>query len=350
MPVKIFFCYAHEDESLLKKLKVHLMPLQRQGLIAPWYDRDISAGTEWEQEIKEQLNSAQIILLLVSPDFIASDYVNNVELKRAIERHNSGEACVIPVILYHIHWQGEPLGKLQALPTDANPVTSASWHSLNEALFDVAEGVRKIIEELGAAPSIDPDLSRVPDFSDPLTQNTKEYQWTEVRNLDGSCVFRLNGYHITTLDQFYRFYKGISEVLVLSNFVLQVDMKVMVGEEGGVLFRWNNGRGKPDTFYYFYIWTDGTFGLEKGEETSMPVQHRVLAGEPNNKHVNKGLGQQNKLMVRAVDHVIELSVNEQFLYRIDDNANPHLRGHIGFASGPKPSEVIFSNVKVWKIN
>jgi hypothetical protein len=189
---------------------------------------------------------------------------------------------------------------------------------------------------------------KAPDFSDPLTDNTKRYKWTEVRQPDGSCVFSSNGYHITTLDQDYRFYKGISEVLVLSNFVLQVDMKVMAGEEGGVLFRWN--MGIPDTFYYFYIRTDGTFGLEKGEETGIAVKHRVLVGEPNNKYVKKGLNQQNKLMVRAVGHVIELYVNEQFLDRIDDNKNPHDRGHMGFVSGRKPSEVIFSNVKIWKIN
>src|SRR5260370_15546920 len=272
MPVKIFFCYAHEDEPLLKKLKAHLRPLQRQGLIDVWHDRDISVGTEWEQEINKHLEEAQIILLLISPDFMDSDYCYGKEMKQALERHKSGEARVIPIILRPVYWQGKPLGTLQALPTDAKPVTDPDWYNLDRALFNVTEGIRKIIEELGTAPSIDPILSRVPDFSDPLTQNTKEYQWTEVRNLDGSCVFRLNGYHITTLDQFYRFYKGISEVLVLSNFVLQVDMKVMVGEEGGVLFRWNNGRGKPDTFYYFYIWTDGTFGLEKVEQPSIPVQ------------------------------------------------------------------------------
>ena len=75
MPVTIFFCYAHEDEALLNKLKSHLRPLQRQGEIDVWHDRDISAGSEWELEIKKHLNEAYIILLLVSPDFIDSDYV-----------------------------------------------------------------------------------------------------------------------------------------------------------------------------------------------------------------------------------------------------------------------------------
>src|SRR5437899_11887808 len=99
MPVKIFCCYAHEDEALLIQLKAHLRPLQRQGLIDIWYDRDISAGTEWEREISEQLNTAQIILLLVSPDFMDSDYCYSKEMQKAMERHSRGEARVIPVLL-----------------------------------------------------------------------------------------------------------------------------------------------------------------------------------------------------------------------------------------------------------
>lgn len=153
MSVKIFFCYAHEDEALLNKLKAQLRPLQRQGLLDVWYDRDISAGTDWEQQIKEQLNTAQIILLLVSPDFMDSDYINDVELKRAIERHERGEAHVIPVILRHVYWQGEPLGKLQALPTDGKPVIDRSWHSLDEAFLNVAQGIQKAIIKLEASVS-----------------------------------------------------------------------------------------------------------------------------------------------------------------------------------------------------
>src|SRR6266567_4739155 len=142
MPVKIFFCYAHEDEQLLNKLKNHLFPLKRAGIIDVWHDREISAGTEWEREIDKHLNSAQIILLMVSPDFMDSDYCYSIEMKRAMERHERGEARVIPVILRPVYWQGAPFGKLQALPTDAKPITS--WANKDEALFDVAEGIRLV--------------------------------------------------------------------------------------------------------------------------------------------------------------------------------------------------------------
>jgi hypothetical protein len=92
MPVKIFFCYAHEDEQILNILKNYLFPLKRTGLIEIWHDRDISAGTDWDQQIKSHLNQAQIILLLVSPNFMSSDYCYGIEIKRALERHGLGEA------------------------------------------------------------------------------------------------------------------------------------------------------------------------------------------------------------------------------------------------------------------
>ena len=186
MPVKIFFCYAHEDEELLNKLKSHLIPLQRQGLIDVWHDRDISAGTDWEQQIKGHLNAAQIILLLVSSDFMVSDYCYGIEMQRALQRHERGEARVIPIILRRVDWQ-DLLGKLQALPTDARPIKS--WPDIDEALYDVTEGIRKVIEEITPEPS--PPLpvfstqpvsqTHLPTNLPDKSQKTKE-QWLEEGN------------------------------------------------------------------------------------------------------------------------------------------------------------------------
>lgn len=148
MPIEIFFCYAREDEALLNQLKIHLKPLQRQGIIEMWYDRDISAGAEWEHEIDRHLSTSKIILLLISPDFMNSDYCYGVEMRRAMERHEGGEACVIPIILRHVYWQVEPLSKLQVLPTDAKPVTDPFWHNLDIAFYNITEGIRKVAEGL----------------------------------------------------------------------------------------------------------------------------------------------------------------------------------------------------------
>jgi hypothetical protein len=148
MAVKIFLCYAHEDEDLLNKLKAHLRPLEREGLIEVWHDRDISAGTEWEQQISKHLKEAQIILLLVSSDFMASDYCYSVEMKYALERHERGEAQVIPIILRPVLWEQAPFGRLQALPKSANRVVTAYWFTIDHAWLDVAEGIRNVAEDI----------------------------------------------------------------------------------------------------------------------------------------------------------------------------------------------------------
>lgn len=146
--LKIFFCYAHEDEPLLDQLQQHLKPLQRQSIIDMWYDQDINAGTEWKKVINEHLNTADIILLLISPDFVNSEYCYSVEMKRALERHEQGEAYVIPIILRHVHWEIQSLYKLQALPKDALPVISSAWHSSDEAFFNVVEGILRVFAEI----------------------------------------------------------------------------------------------------------------------------------------------------------------------------------------------------------
>lgn len=154
MPIKLFFSYAHEDEPLLVKLKMHLKPLQREGLIDVWYDRNISGGAEWSKEIDKHLNTAHVILLLVSPDFINSDYCYGVELARAFERHANGEACLIPVLLRPVAWQGL-LGKLQALPKNGKPVKSRHWRNMDEALSEIALGIRETIDTLPKESPVD---------------------------------------------------------------------------------------------------------------------------------------------------------------------------------------------------
>ena len=112
---KLFCSYSHQDEQLRDELAKHLSVLRRQGVIKEWHDRRIGAGTEWKGAIDKELNDADVILLLVSSDFVASDYCFDVEMKRAMARHHSGEARVIPVILRPVAWEGLPFAKLQFL-------------------------------------------------------------------------------------------------------------------------------------------------------------------------------------------------------------------------------------------
>ena len=144
----VFFSYSHRDEGLRDQLESHLALLKNQGLIDAWYDRRIVAGDEVDGAIFGRLETADIILLLVSSDFISSPYCYSREMMRAMERHQAGEARVIPVILRHCEWQAAPFGKLMAAPRDGKPITS--WPDRDEALADVAKQVRKAVEGVSA--------------------------------------------------------------------------------------------------------------------------------------------------------------------------------------------------------
>ena len=143
--ITVFYSYAHEDEKLRDELDKHLRVLERQGVIASWHDRKISVGKEWDKLIDERLETARIILLLVSPDFIASDYCYDNEMTQALERHDTGEARVIPVILRPCLWDAAPFAKLQAAPTDGNPVTK--WPNKDAAFEDIARKIKAVAEE-----------------------------------------------------------------------------------------------------------------------------------------------------------------------------------------------------------
>lgn len=145
-PIEVFISYSHKDESLKDDLYIHLANLTRQGKIKPWQDRAIEAGTEWDGEIKARLESAGIILLLITPRFIASEYCFDKEMQRAMERHAAGTARVIPIIMKPCDWQDTPFSKLQVLPKDAKPVTS--WSDQDEALLNVVQSIRRAVDSL----------------------------------------------------------------------------------------------------------------------------------------------------------------------------------------------------------
>jgi hypothetical protein len=148
---KIFLSYSHKDETLREALEVHLALLKNQGVIEIWHDRKIGAGNNLDESINANLDEADVILLLVSPDFLASKYCWGVEVKRAMERHSDKSARVIPVILRPCDWQSAPFGNLLAAPKDGKPVRS--WNDIDEALYDVSLQIRAALNELGAKAS-----------------------------------------------------------------------------------------------------------------------------------------------------------------------------------------------------
>lgn len=155
--LSLFFSYSHRDEDFRNELEVHLAALKRQGVITAWHDRRIIAGQEVDQEISEALEKADMVLLLVSPYFLASDYCYEIEMQRALEKQTARTARVIPVILHPCDWQSAPFGRLRATPADGKPIST--FANRHEAFLAVTKDIRAAAEELmryaGAGPRED---------------------------------------------------------------------------------------------------------------------------------------------------------------------------------------------------
>ncbi len=144
--VEVFCSYDQEDEPLWRELERQLHFLERHSLISIWHHRTVQAGQEWQREVDKHLHTAHIILLLISPAFMASDQCCRIEMREAMKRHEAGEARVIPIILRPVYWEDEQFSKLQVLPAGGKPVKS--WSNSDEAFLDIAKVIGKIVKEL----------------------------------------------------------------------------------------------------------------------------------------------------------------------------------------------------------
>jgi hypothetical protein len=149
--IKVFLSYAHKDEDMKNQLDIFLSNLKRSESIEVWQDRQLLAGTEWNNSIKMELVSSEIILLLISADFNASNYIWEKELAIAMQRHEKGEARIIPVILRNCEWQDMPYAKLQALPVNGKPVME--YADKDKAYTEIARELRRVVEFMAAKPN-----------------------------------------------------------------------------------------------------------------------------------------------------------------------------------------------------
>lgn len=142
--ISLFISYSHKDEPIKDELVKHLSGIRRMGLISEWNDRKILPGEEWDVTIKGKLEKADIILCLISADFMSSDYINDVEIKNAIERYEKGLIRIIPIIVRPCDFSSFPVSQYQALPKDAKPISK--WDDQDEALLDVVKSIKKILQ------------------------------------------------------------------------------------------------------------------------------------------------------------------------------------------------------------
>ncbi|MGH3449661.1 MAG: TIR domain-containing protein [Haloechinothrix sp.] len=145
-PLKLFLSYAHEDRDLVTELRKHLAPLRHEQIVADWYDREVMAGQDWDREIRAQLESSDLVIVVVSADFVASDYAYGRELALALRLHDQGRLRLLPVIGRNCKWQNLPLARLQVLPEGAVPISS--WDQRDDALVSVVVGVERVAREI----------------------------------------------------------------------------------------------------------------------------------------------------------------------------------------------------------
>ncbi len=213
IPITVFFSYSHKDEELRDKLATHLKLMERTKVIDAWHDRAIPTGSEWDKAIKTELLQADIILLLISADFLASNYIWDVEVKTAMERHEAGDAVVIPIVLRDCDWFDAPFGKLQGLPKDAKPVTSHT--NMDEAFTFIARKIKRTAKDIRAGKDIEqeventpntaPDKADIPAVSpSPLTpESNQQLELEGLKNIEKKLIKKLNFFReqaVTTSD------------------------------------------------------------------------------------------------------------------------------------------------------
>lgn len=187
-PLNLFISYSHQDDSSREKLEGHLKILKRQGILDTWNDRAIEVGQDWEEEIRKALDRADIVLLLISSDFLASDFCYGSELKRAMARHRSGDARVVPVFLRACDWKDEEFGKLQGVPDNAKPVSQ--WDDRDQAFTIVAKAIRKAAETISTTRSLKEnendafqvDFGKIHDLIDWDRVRAKVIEWASKHN------------------------------------------------------------------------------------------------------------------------------------------------------------------------
>jgi hypothetical protein len=141
--IKVFYCYAREDKEFRDKLETHMAPLRRQYNLTTWSDREIRPGEDYEQTISARLSEADLVLLLISPYFIQSDYCYGKEMEQALARHRDGSCKVILILLRPTHWEDTPFSHLQLLPTNARAVKR--WRDRDDAFYDVVGGIKELL-------------------------------------------------------------------------------------------------------------------------------------------------------------------------------------------------------------
>ena len=220
-PVMIFYAYAQKDDKLRERLDTHLNILKRKGLITTWDKHNVSAGSEPEQEMINFLEKSEIILLLISADFIASDFCWSHHMTRTLQRHIAKKNRVLPILFKPAMWSEAPFGKLQPLPQSGKPITS--WKDRETAFVEVAQAIKQVIVELQTSPVPSKSINS----RGAIVNSTEYYQEALQLFKDESEKNPSNGYCWYYIGDIYKILKRFQEALEAYEKALQLGVKTM---------------------------------------------------------------------------------------------------------------------------
>ena len=242
---KLFFSYSHKDEDLRNELETHLMLMKRQGIISSWHDRRITAGSDIGKEISSELETSQIILLLVSAHFLASDYCYEKEMTRAMEKHEEGSAVVIPVILHPCDWHSAPFGHLRATPTDGKPVSK--YANMHEAFSIIAKDIREVVKNLSGK------ISQTNDEVEPTISKTEKPIRDRSSNLRIKRKFddhERDSFLEDSYEYIARYFEGSLDELSARNPHIKTKFK-RLSETGFAAFIYDSGERVAECSIYY---------------------------------------------------------------------------------------------------
>ncbi len=238
-PITLFYSYAHNDELLRNELDKHLSLLRKRGLIAPWHDRNINAGTEWAEQIDIYLNAAHIILLLISSDFLASDYCYSIEMTHALTRHKEEKARVIPILLRPVMWEDAPFAYLAVLPQDAKPVTT--WPNQDLAFVNIALQIRKVVKELQELHTNNPVHQKNPTISN----NSQIFRKIAAATSEEAYQEHIPSPISQSLHKFRHCQKKVSELKNIHNMLHEIEIQLEGLEATVKTTAWDNEQQVP---------------------------------------------------------------------------------------------------------
>jgi hypothetical protein len=305
MPIKIFLSYSHQDEELKEQLEAHLSQLRRDNIIESWNDRKIIPGQKWGEEISEHLKSADIIIFLISPDFICSDYCCDIEVSEGVKQHNDGKSKVVPIVVRPCDWKEMEIGKIQALPKDAKAVTT--WPNRDEGWLNVTFGLKKLINEYRDKKK---NMNIAPSFENVLTPSFKE--WLN----DTDIVFKHRMKESVVLDDIFVYpdvkkldgKKKLKNTIVSSRLLSEgCDLCLILGEE-------QSGKTSLCKRYCKDFINSGfspvLFNGENANKSNlMDVLKEALATQYNEVDVDKFKCSKNKIII--VDDIDKIRLNQK---------------------------------------